>query len=120
MVIAAAVAFFLAVWLFTEVFGTPLIVSILLASVFAMIGPLIDYTALTTSGRLQRLYIRTVIPLGVASWITVAAFLLLTYLNVISKERLLIGTFALVAIFVIGTYLGDVLLRKTRLRWWLE
>jgi hypothetical protein len=92
----------------------------LFASVFALIGPLIDYTALTTSGRLQRLDIKTVIPLGVASWLTVGVFVLLTYLNVISKERLLIGISALVAIFITGTYLGNLLLRKSRPRWWLE
>jgi len=138
IVSGSLISFLLGVWLLAKGFGIPIEMSVLLTFILTM-GSLQAYYILTysrdgarwiettpywfTSRRIQRLYIRMIVPLGTASGLTVGMLYLLEYvsqLGLISKENRILVIAILVVTFIIGTYLGNLLLKKTKLRWWVE
>lgn len=121
MVLAAIVAFILVYWLKSE--AQPVSRAAMEAFLYAA-GALIVYYFLIAEKppRWTKAIVKFVVIFGTASWFTVGMFALIAYLDLIapSKENRLLAISLVVVIFIIGAYIGTILLKRTRLRLWVE
>ncbi len=118
-VLGMVIAFLVCYLLLTEIYGKTgsdaAIKSIGSASVILISY----YLIIAKPSNLQRIGIKVVIIGGTASWFSIAAMGGFIKLGVIPKGSRMLGLGLFLTCFVIGAYIGTLLLKHTRLRWFV-
>ncbi len=118
-VLGMVIAFLVCYLLLTEIYGKTGLDAAIKSIVYTS-GVLISYYLIIIKpSNLQRIGIKVVVIGGTASWFSIAAMGGFIKLGVIPKGSRMLGLGLLLTCFVIGAYIGTLLLKHTRLRWFV-
>ncbi len=119
MIPGMVIAFLLCYLLLTEIYGKTGLDAAIKSIVYTS-GVLIGYYLIIVKpSKLQRIGFKVVVIGGTASWFSIAAMGGFIELGVIPKGSRMLGLGLFLTCFVIGAYIGTLLLKHTRLRWFV-
>ncbi len=124
MIIAAIVVFLIVFWYISTSYDKPTSIVVVQAFLHA-VGVLLVYYFLIAEKPLRwsKGIFKFIVMLGTAGWLTVGMLSFLFRLgqrDLITKEHCYLVIAILAVTFIIGLYVGKLLLKKTKLRWWVE
>ena len=116
-VLGIIIAFLVCYLPFTEIYGKTGLEAAIKSISFASSALIGYYLIIVKPSNLQRIGIKVIVIGGTAFWFTISVLGGLIKLGVIQKGSRMLGLGLLLTCFVIGAYIGTLLLKHTRLGW---
>ncbi len=119
MIISAIVVFLIVFWRNSTSYDKPTSIAVVKAFLQAAGVLLVYYFLISDPSKFQKRFLKIIIIGWTASAVTLGMVGFLKLFDLITKEHRFFIITLLAVTFIIGLYVGKLLVEKTKLRWWV-